>query len=391
MIRLALRVARANAEIVLADLLELVPGGVEEIELPAGDGEEPLVEYAVYGAPGELPELPDLRAAVGGALVEVSTSEVADDWSESWKCFHQPVLVEAPILQPWGGSEVNVDSPIVAGGGDVPVETETETVSRARVGQPVLGFDSPTVGGGGDVPATDTPRTRMGQSLFVRPPWEAPSDRAGALEIVIDPAQAFGTGAHATTHMCLELLLAIAASDDARGAAIDIGAGSGVLAIAAVKLGYEPVLALDNDRESVRATVANAAVNGVEVDARRFDLRREALPWLVEDLDRRGVPAGLRAPASSGRRAPVAGRTVVLANLLRPLLLDLAGAIADLAVPAAPGQLDLIASGLLCEQADEVAQAFATRRGLRERARLQRGEWAALWLTSARSRLARRP
>ena len=81
-------------------------------------------------------------------------------------------------------------------------------------------------------------------------------------------------------------------------------------------------------------------MNGVEVDARRFDLRREALPWLAGDWDRRGVPAGLRAPACSERHEPGAGRTVVLANLLRPLLLDLAGTMADLVPPAPPGQLD---------------------------------------------------
>ena len=204
----------------------------------------------MYGAPGELPELPDLRAAVGGALVEVSTSEVADDWSESWKRFHRSVLVEAPVVEFGGGDDTGVDSPRGGRGGDVP----TEAVPRTRMGRSVLGVSSLAAGEGGDVPAKDTPRTRVGQSLFVRPPWEAPSDRSDALEIVIDPAQAFGTGAHATTHMCLELLLAIAAGDDDRGAVFDVGAGSGVLAIAAVKLGYEPVLALDNDRESVRAT-----------------------------------------------------------------------------------------------------------------------------------------
>ncbi len=94
-IRLALRVRRSDAELVLADLLELAPSGVEEIELPADDGGEGMVEYAVYGAPGELPLLPDVQAAAGGALVEISTSEVADDWSERWKQFHQPVLIEA--------------------------------------------------------------------------------------------------------------------------------------------------------------------------------------------------------------------------------------------------------------------------------------------------------
>ena len=66
MIRLAVRVRRADAELVLAELLELVPAGVEEVDVDAD-----TVEYVVYGAPGELPELPDLRAAAGAALVEV--------------------------------------------------------------------------------------------------------------------------------------------------------------------------------------------------------------------------------------------------------------------------------------------------------------------------------
>ena len=320
MIRLALRVRRGDAELVLADLLELAPGGVEEIELPAPDGGEGIVEYAVYGSPGELPELPDLQAAAGGALIEISTTEIPDDWSERWKQFHHPVLIEAPA------GESN----------------------------------------GSPVPA-----------LHVRPPWEAPSAHPGVREIVIDPAQAFGTGAHATTRLCLELLLELVASDDARDAVLDVGAGSGVLAIAAVKLGYGPVLALDNDRESVRAIIANAAVNGVEVEARRFDLRGEALPWLAWDGDGEGVPAVLNASTTSNGRGHEAGRTVVLANLLRPLLLELANTM--LAPPR-----HLIASGLLREQADEVAEAFARRLGLRERARRERGEWAALWLTSAR-------
>ncbi len=323
MIRLALRVRRGDAELVLADLLELAPSGVEEIELPAGDGGEGMVEYAVYGAPGELPLLPDVQVAAGSALVEISTSEVADDWSERWKQFHQPVLIEAR--------------------------------------------------------AADAPRARGGHCLFVRPPWEAPSDRADALEIVIDPAQAFGTGAHATTRMCLELLLELAATESARDPVLDVGSGSGVLAIAALKLGYNKVLALDNDRESVRAILANAAVNDVELEARCFDLRRESLPWLVGDGDLKGVPVVLGAAPKTDRGGPANGQ-VVLANLLRPLLIDLAEKLAQPGVPVLPQRLDLIASGLLREQADEVADVFARRVGLSERARLEQGEWSALWL-----------
>lgn len=288
----------------LADLLELAPDGVEEIELPGEDGGEGLIEYAVYGAPGELPDLPDLQAAAAGALVEISTSEVPDDWSERWRQFHRPVLIEAPA---------------------------------------------------GDA------RDRAACALYVRPPWEAPTERAGTHEIVIDPAQAFGTGAHATTRLCLELLLELAA-DGIGGAVLDVGAGSGVLAIAAAKLGYGPVLALDNDRVSVAAIADNAARNCVQIEARRFDLRRDQLP----EVD------GVSAP-------------IVLANLLRPLLLELADTMPVLSPTASPAHLDLIASGLLCEQVDEVAQAFARRLGLRERVRRERGEWAALWLTSARS------
>jgi ribosomal protein L11 methyltransferase len=316
---------------VLADLLELAPSGVEEVDLLQAEGID-AVEFAVYGSPGELPELPDLRAVAGGAPIEISTSEIPDDWSERWKQFHKPVLIEPP------GCGV----------------------------------------GGRAVPA-----------VHVRPPWEKLSAHPGALEIVIDPAQAFGTGAHATTRLCLELLLELAASDATRGAVLDVGSGSGVLAITAVKLGYKPVLALDNDVESVRAIVANAAVNGVEIEVRRFDLRREPLPWLAGEGDVRGVPVALRGPATSERLAHRSGRTVVLANLLRPLLLELAGTMAVLAAPTAPQELELIASGLLREQADEVAEAFAKRLGLRERARRERGEWAALWLT--RGAAARSP
>ncbi len=277
MIRLALRVDRAHAEVALAELLELAPGGVEEVDLGEGG-----VEYAVYGPPGELPLLPDLEAAVGGALIEVTTSELPDDWSERWQEFHRPLVLD------------------------------------------------------GD----DGPR------LAVRPPWETPI--GAAVELVIDPAQAFGTGAHATTRLCLELLLELVGTAPAagadRGPLLDLGCGSGVLAIAAAKLGFEPVAAVDFDPLSVEATRDNAAVNDVVLEVARCDLRSDPIP-----------------------SAPT-----VLANLLRPLLLDYAARLDE--PPRA-----LIASGLLTHEADEIAAAFAAH-GLRERARRERGEWAALSL-----------
>jgi ribosomal protein L11 methyltransferase len=270
MIRQAVRVARADAEIALAELLELVPAGVEEVD----HGE--TIEYAVYGAPGELPALPDLRAAAGAALVDITTTEVADDWATRWRSFHRPL----------------------------------------------------TVGG----------------RLHVRPPWyDAPAD-PNLLDIVVDPGQAFGTGAHHTTRMCLEALLEL----EPAGEFLDLGCGSGVLAIAAAKLGWAPVAGVDHERESVAATLANAAVNGVEVDAFSGDLLRDGGP------------------------APTA--PTVAANLIRPLLAHVARAGFDGEPPRV-----LVASGLLHAEADEIARAFEAH-GLRERARRHSGEWAALTL-----------
>jgi len=295
-IRLAVRVRREQAELVLAELLELVPAGVEEVQV----GEE-TIEYAVYGAPGELPSLPDLNAVVGDALVEISTSHTADDWQERWKRFHRPVLIEAP---------------------------------------------PPPPGADRDVPA-----------LFVRPPWEAPSAGrdAGVQEIVIDPGQAFGTGAHASTRLCLELLLALARLEPPAGPLLDIGTGSGVLAIAAARLGFTPVLGLDHERESVEAARENSAANGVSIEVRRFDLRSETLP-------------------SMGAGNARSQSTVVVANLLRPLLLELART-----MPVAPTHLLL--GGLLSEEVQELTAASARRFGLRPREERHSAGWAAVWLS----------
>jgi ribosomal protein L11 methyltransferase len=182
--------------------------------------------------------------------------------------------------------------------------------------------------------------------LYVRPPWEQPAVRPGVIEVVIDPGRAFGTGTHPTTRLCLELLLGLRGE---RGSFADLGCGSGVLAIAAAKLGFGPVAAVDADRLAVEATSANARANGVGLDR-------------VERLNLREAPP----PAAS----------VVAANLMRPLLLR----VAEL-MDSPPRWL--IASGLLEEEADEVAAAFAP---LVERRRLTLQGWAALLLASPSGR-----
>jgi ribosomal protein L11 methyltransferase len=107
--------------------------------------------------------------------------------------------------------------------------------------------------------------------LWVGPPWEEPDE--DALAVAIDPGRAFGTGAHATTRLCLELLL-----EREHGSLVDLGCGSGVLAIAAARLGFAPVLGLDGDEAAVEAARTNAAANGTAVEIRQADVLAVPLP-----------------------------------------------------------------------------------------------------------------
>jgi ribosomal protein L11 methyltransferase len=111
---------------------------------------------------------------------------------------------------------------------------------------------------------------RIGR-LWVGPPWEDPD--AGLVPVVVDPGQAFGTGAHPTTQLCLRFLL-----EHEPVSLLDLGCGSGVLSIAAAKLGYSPVTALDLDDAAVAATRTNAEANGVELTVERRDVLSEPLP-----------------------------------------------------------------------------------------------------------------
>jgi ribosomal protein L11 methyltransferase len=107
--------------------------------------------------------------------------------------------------------------------------------------------------------------------LWIGPPWEKPDD--DALAVVVDPGRAFGTGAHPTTRLCAEHLCALEP-----GSLLDVGCGSGVLSIAAARLGYSPVTALDVDPSAVEATRENALANGVEIAVARVDMLEEPLP-----------------------------------------------------------------------------------------------------------------
>lgn len=107
--------------------------------------------------------------------------------------------------------------------------------------------------------------------LWIGPPWQEP--QPGSTPIVIYPGRAFGTGAHETTRLCLELLLEVD-----RGSFLDVGCGSGVLAIAAARLGFAPVVALDVDESAVDAARRNAQANGVDLTVERADAMSDPLP-----------------------------------------------------------------------------------------------------------------
>ena len=117
---------------------------------------------------------------------------------------------------------------------------------------------------------------RVGK-LWIGPPWETPP--ADALAVVIDPGRAFGTGAHATTRLCLELL-----QEAEPTSLLDVGCGSGVLSVAAAKLGFGPITAVDLDEVALETTTANAAANGVSV-AIGGELRRATLAVMNIALD----------------------------------------------------------------------------------------------------------
>ena len=108
-------------------------------------------------------------------------------------------------------------------------------------------------------------------SVWIGQPWqERPTD---AVVVVIEPGRTFGTGAHATTRLCLELIAGLE-----RGSLLDVGCGSGVLAIAAAKLGFTPVVALDIDEQAVAVARANAEANGVDLELRVADAVDAPLP-----------------------------------------------------------------------------------------------------------------
>ncbi len=178
-----------RAEPVRAVVLELVPGGFEEVD---DDGHVALTAYVDAGRASALVQ----------RFPDASVSPVEDGWEDAWRAFHHPVVV--------GG-------------------------------------------------------------VWIGPPWESPPVDGPA--VVIDPGRAFGTGAHPSTRLCVELLARCEG-----GSLLDVGCGSGVLAIVAARLGFGPIVAVDVDPVAVTTTDENARINGVDLTAYVADAETEPLP-----------------------------------------------------------------------------------------------------------------
>ena len=268
-----------------------------------------------------------------------------------------------------------------------------EAKRRLKSAMDVVGVDAPIETG--DIPDEDWKLAyrrhfkteEIGRRLLIVPEWELEAVRASIDQsnnqdnrtiVHLDPGMAFGTGKHETTRACLEYIDEICSQLPAPCSLsfLDMGCGSGILSIAAAKLGFAPVAGFDIDEEAVAASRENAAKNGVDVDYRVFALGKgavtldssiEAAKGLYPDL-------ALQGKANDPDQKPFPSADLVVANILGPLLIAFADEIVGYV------KKSIAISGILSELYPEVLAAFAAR-GFREVSRKTLGEWTTGLLT----------
>ncbi len=196
------------------------------------------------------------------------------------------------------------------------------------------------------------PVLRVGRRLVIRPTWRRHRAEPDDAIVALDPGMAFGTGLHPTTRLCLALVEGLADRGVLAGTRVlDVGCGSGILALAAARLGAATVLGVDPDPIAIEATTFNARRNRL---ARRVRARRGSVPSGESPFD------------------------VILANLIASLLVELAPRLADELTPGGT----IVASGIFIDREEDVRRAFGGV-GLSVRARMAEGDWVALEATSS--------
>lgn len=251
---------------------------------------------------------------------------------------------------------VDASDPPASGGSDAAIGPEPADAPADRVREAVL-----RIGPVEDVDAVDWSEAwkaglgpiEISPRLVVRPPFAPVEPRPGRREIVIEPGQAFGTGTHASTHLCLEWIDRLVGGSGTEAGVervLDVGTGSGVLALAAVALGARAAVGFDLDPVAIEAAVVAARDNGLE-----------------------GAVRLVCAPIEAIERAPAFD--LILANLLKRELMPLAEAIAE----RLAGSGSLVLAGLLEEDAGEVAARFAPL-GLVEVERRVREDAVGRWI-----------
>ena len=156
-------------------------------------------------------------------------------------------------------------------GSSVELAAYTDDTGEAEIRAAFAQATSEPVAGGWEDRWKEFHRPVRAGGLWIGPPWIAPP--AEELAVVVDPGRAFGTGAHPTTRGCIELLGGLE-----RGSLLDAGCGSGVVAVAAARLGFAPVRAVDLDDAAVEVTAETARANGVDLEIARVDVLRDELP-----------------------------------------------------------------------------------------------------------------
>jgi ribosomal protein L11 methyltransferase len=187
---------------------------------------------------------------------------------------------------------------------------------------------------------------KVGPKLVICPSWEEYQPAAGEQVIALDPGSAFGTGYHWSTRLCMEFLEELEEQGKLAEPMLDLGTGSGILAIAAARLGQQQILAIDNDPVAVKVAQENVAINGLQI------------------------------PVQCADSAPEGNYALITANLIAALLVEMAP---SLKAALAPGG-HLICGGIIDGRRDEVVEAMSAV-GLRLVAEKAREEWVSLWLT----------